>query len=202
MTNITEKWKKGELPDGWYWCECYNEEIKKLYYDGDCFELDDPETKNYYFFTKKDCAEIEILKEVPSYEECQASDNYIDYLKQCISVYESKEKQHVDDAVAYNELAEENTKLKEQIYAFAEANQSLRKKLDNEKAKNRIDYYNGSPMDFLDECERDRKKNKIYKNWINNIREELIISDLRRTDEGNKFIVNLLAKINQVLGEE
>ena len=57
-------------------------------------------------------------------------------------------------------------------------------------------------MDFLDECERDRKKNKIYKNLINNIREELIISDLRKTGEGNKFIVNLLAKINQSLGEE
>lgn len=62
----------------------------------------------------------DILKEyeahqtpVPSYEEWQASENYIDYLKQCISVYESKEKQHTDDAIAYNELAEENEELKE-----------------------------------------------------------------------------------------
>ena len=97
---------------------------------------------------------------------------------------------------------EENTKLKERIYEFAEANQSLRKQLDGEKAKNRIDYYDGSPVDFLDECERDRKKNKIYKNLINNIREELIISDLRRTNEGNKFIVGILYKINQALGED
>lgn len=113
MTNLTEQWEKGELPEGWYWCECYNEEIKKLYYDGDCFELDDPETKNYYFFIKKDCAEIEILGEVPSYEEWQASENYIDYLKQCISVYESKDKQATETSIAYNELAEENEELKE-----------------------------------------------------------------------------------------
>jgi len=22
MTDLTEQWKKGELPSGWYWCEC------------------------------------------------------------------------------------------------------------------------------------------------------------------------------------
>lgn len=109
----------------------------------------------------------------------------------------------VNECMAANiKLVEGNKQLKELLYEFAEANQSLRKQLDEEKAKNRIDYYDGSPMDFPDECERDRKKNKIYKNWINNIREELIISDLRRTADGNKFIVNLLSKINQVLGED
>lgn len=62
----------------------------------------------------------DILKEyeanktqVPSYEEWQASENYIDYLKQCISVYESKDKQATETSIAYNELLEENTKLKE-----------------------------------------------------------------------------------------
>lgn len=49
------------------------------------------------------------------YDEWQASENYIDYLKQCISVYESKEKQHTDDAIAYNELIEENEKLKSKL---------------------------------------------------------------------------------------
>ena len=71
MTDLTDKWKKGELPDGWYWCECYNEEIKILYYDGDSFELDDPETKNYYFFLPKDIEEISILDEVPTFDEWQ-----------------------------------------------------------------------------------------------------------------------------------
>jgi hypothetical protein len=69
MTDLTEQWQKGELPAGWYWCECYKEEIKILYYDRDCFELDDPETKNYYFFLKKDCEEITILAPVPTYSE-------------------------------------------------------------------------------------------------------------------------------------
>lgn len=72
MTDLTEQWKKGELSSGWYWCKCYNEEIKKLYYDGDCFELEDPETKNYYFFSLKDIEMIGVLAPVPSYEEWQA----------------------------------------------------------------------------------------------------------------------------------
>lgn len=101
MTNLTEQWKKGKLPCGWYWCKCYNEEIKKLYYDGDCFELDDPETKNYYFFSKEDVAEISILEKVPSYED-----------------YISLKKFMVDGINAVNsirELEKENAKLKEQL---------------------------------------------------------------------------------------
>ena len=71
MTNLTEQWKKGELPEGWYYCYVNEEEYKKLYYDGDCFELEDPETKNYYFFSLKDIEMIEVLAEVPDYEEYQ-----------------------------------------------------------------------------------------------------------------------------------
>ena len=168
---LTEKWKKGELPKE---TECYVRVNGDIYlgsiqYKNGCHNKKLPYVKSFngQFITKY---VEEVLAEVPSYEQWQAK-------------------------------IEENTALKEQLYKFVESNQSLRKQLDEEKAKNRIDY-NGSPMDFLDECERDRKKNKIYKNWINNIREELIISDLRRTVKGNKFIVNLLTKINQVLGEE
>ena len=69
MTDLTEQWKKGELQNGWYWCKCYNEEIKLLYYDGDSFELDDPETKNYYFFLPKDIEKLTVLSPVPSYDE-------------------------------------------------------------------------------------------------------------------------------------
>lgn len=84
---------------------------------------------------------------------------------------------------------------------FIEANQRLRREIEEEKAKNRIDYYIGSPMDYLDECERARRKNKIYQNWIKNINKELLTSELRKTKEGNLFIVNLLKKIDQVLQE-
>ena len=69
MTNLTEQWKKGELQTGWYYTYINNEEYKKLYYDGDCFELEDPETKNYYFFSLKDIEMIEVLAEVPSYDD-------------------------------------------------------------------------------------------------------------------------------------
>lgn len=73
---------------------------------------------NDLIITEEDVGEV--LKEyeahqtpVPSYDEWQASENYIDYLKQCISVYESKDKQATETSIAYNELLEENTKLKE-----------------------------------------------------------------------------------------
>jgi hypothetical protein len=182
MTNLTEKLKSGELPDNHHY---YYRLPKGTYEVGNTFCL---ETLRYC----KGGDKIEVIEEVPSYEQWQAKLEENTKLKTENKWYSEQ----------LNEASKEIEKLKERIYEFAEANQSLRKQLDEERAKNRIDYYNGSPMDFLDECERDRKKNKIYKNWINNIREELIISDLRRTDEGNKFIVNLLSKINEVLGEE
>lgn len=87
----------------------------------------------------------------------------------------------------------------ERYHLCIEANQSLRKRLDEEKAKNRIDYYDGSPMDYLNECERARRKNKILENWIKNIRKEVIEADLRKTKEGNRFVVELLTKINEAL---
>ena len=110
---LTEQWKKGELPSGWYWCKCYDEETKLLYYDGDCFELDDPETKNYYFFLKKDCEEIVILEEVPTFEELQASENYNKHLEEKIKIYERKDKQATETSIAYEKLLEENAQLKE-----------------------------------------------------------------------------------------
>ena len=105
---LTEQWKQGELPNGYYWIRLsWGGMVIMAYhtaFDG-LFELDD----HYY-----DSDEIsEVLAPVPSYDEWQASENYIDYLKQCISVYESKDKQATETSIAYNELLEENTKLKE-----------------------------------------------------------------------------------------
>ena len=96
---------------------------------------------------------------------------------------------------------EEWKAINDKCIMFIEHNQRLRRELEEEKAKNRIDYYTGSPMNYLDECERARRKNKIFQNWIKNINEELLTSELRKTKEGNLFIVNLLKKINQVLEE-
>ena len=87
----------------------------------------------------------------------------------------------------------------EKYHLCIKANQSLRKQLDEEKAKNKISYYDGSPMDYLDECERARRKNKMLEKWIKNLRDGMIASGLRETTEGNRFAVELLTKIDEVL---
>ena len=67
---LTEQWKKGELPNGYYWIRLsWGGMIIMAYYTGfdGLFELDD----HYY-----DSDEIsEVLAPVPSYEEWQASYN-------------------------------------------------------------------------------------------------------------------------------
>lgn len=95
MNDLTDEWKKGELPNGWYWCKCYNKEIKPLYYDGDSFELDDPETKSYYFFLPKDTEKLTILA-LASYDELQ---NMNEVVNQAMS--------------ANTKLVEQNIQLKE-----------------------------------------------------------------------------------------
>lgn len=100
MTDLTEQWKKGELKKNKYWVKYKNGKI-------DTWELSEGITIE----SKPEI--IEVLSPVPSYEEWKASENYIDYLKQCISVYESKDKQATETSIAYNELAKENEELKE-----------------------------------------------------------------------------------------
>ena len=65
MTNLTEKWKKGELPSGRYWVKTsYQGAIIPLYYSEDYgFEYDD------HFYDFEEISEV--LAEVPSYEEYQ-----------------------------------------------------------------------------------------------------------------------------------
>ena len=83
---LTEQWKKGEIPNGYYWIRLsWGGMIIMAYYTGfdGLFELDD----HYY-----DSDEIsEVLAPVPSYDEWQATET----------------------SIAYNELAKENEELKE-----------------------------------------------------------------------------------------
>ena len=96
MTDLTEKRKKGELIEGFYYVKSpWSDEIEVRYVHNGTDEYE--------------C----IVAPVPGYEEWQASENYIDYLKQCISVYESKDNQATETSIAYNELAKENEELKE-----------------------------------------------------------------------------------------
>ena len=63
MTDLTDKWKKGELPEGRYWVKCkkWAEEIEMLEYSlGTFLDVDVPLENDQI---------IEILAPVPSYDE-------------------------------------------------------------------------------------------------------------------------------------
>lgn len=73
----------------------------------------------------------EILGEVPSYEEWQASEKYNKHLEEVIKVYERKDKKATETSIAYNELLEENAQLKEQINHLLKT--QARQFVDNQK---------------------------------------------------------------------
>lgn len=198
MTDLTEQWKKGELPEGWYWCKCYDEETKLLYYDGDCFELDDPETKNYYFFLKKDGAEIEILEEVPTFEEWQASEKYNKHLEEVIKIYERKDKQVTETSIAYNELLEEYQKLKE---SRAELNSDIADKAyENAMLKSEYEKECKRADELEDSYWKSEKENKKLKELLKECKDTMNkagylfakIDDVKKTKR-------LLKQIEEVL---
>ena len=105
---LTEKWKKGELPYGRYYVElAYNGNsiIMAEYWWDKTLTLDDHQ------YSREEVKRI--LAPVPSYEEWQASEKYNKHLEEVIKTYERKDKQATETSIAYNELLEENTKLKE-----------------------------------------------------------------------------------------
>ena len=101
MTDLTEKWKKGELPCGWYWVESSISEGIYAY------------TAEYLNNMYRPINGERIIAPVPTFEEWQASEKYNKHLEEVIKVYERKDKQATETSIAYNELLEENTKLKE-----------------------------------------------------------------------------------------
>ena len=100
MTDLTEQWKKGELPEGWYYIEL-NEPFDKIhkdisYYSSGSFDI---EVDSNYI--------IEVLAPVPSFEEWQILliDNEV-----------LKQYQEIDFGTAYTETMKadaENQQLKE-----------------------------------------------------------------------------------------
>ena len=97
---LTEQWKQGKLPAGWYYIKI-----------ADIVFIDFFEGKVWK--NKKDEYIDEVLAPVPTFEEWQASEKYNKHLEEVIKVYERKDKQATETSIAYNELLEENTKLKE-----------------------------------------------------------------------------------------
>lgn len=105
MTNLTEKWEKGELPDGHYYVRDGENLIAELL-DGYFYNNGEPMTS---FSGGVDT----ILAEVPSYDEWQAIEKYNKHIEEVIKIYERKDKQATETSIAYNELAKENTILKQ-----------------------------------------------------------------------------------------
>ena len=106
--------EKGELPEE---TECYirvNGDIclGSIRYKNGCHNKKLPYVKSFngQFITKY---VEEVLAPVPSYEEWQASEKYNKHLEEVIKIYERKDKQATETSITYNELTEENTKLKE-----------------------------------------------------------------------------------------
>lgn len=136
MSNLTEQWKKGELLEGFYYVRCaWSDEIEIRYVHNG---VDDWQ---------------EIIAEVPSYEEWKASEKYNKHLEEVIKIYERKDKQATETSIAYNELEEENTKLKELlkevqskiryssprgIETFADLDDTLLGKINQVLANNKI----------------------------------------------------------------
>lgn len=94
---LTDKWKKGELPSGFYYIRRgLSKRIDMDYLGGACFE-----------------GNIEVIALVPAFDEWQASEKYNKHLEEKIKIYERKDKQATETSIAYNELAKENAILKE-----------------------------------------------------------------------------------------
>ena len=112
--SLTELWQKGELPEGWYYLKV-DEEIANYPVIAECvIDYALGHTDSYFFDYDEGNLE-QVLAPVPSYDEWQESEKYINSLEEKIKIYERKEKQHTNDSIAYNELSKENEKLKEAV---------------------------------------------------------------------------------------
>ena len=101
MTDLTEQWKNGELPEGDYFIT----DGDKIY--PDYFDNAEGFLKTYNYGVQK------VLAPVPSYEEWQESEKYNKHLEEKIKIYDRKDKRATETSIAYNELAKENEELKE-----------------------------------------------------------------------------------------
>ena len=82
MTDLTDKWKKGELPEGWYWVEYSIDEI-----NGVAMMQYVPEFGGFSFTIIK-----QVLAPVPSYDEWKALNGNMDSV-----TYLGKSKANVND---------------------------------------------------------------------------------------------------------
>lgn len=110
MTNLTEQWKQGELPSGWYWVDYYS-------VDG-AVMLEYIPQHNGFGYEEKELVQA-VLAPVPSYDEYISLVNWKEDLTELCTVKERiiEKYENIDTwwKAEYDELKEENTKLKEQL---------------------------------------------------------------------------------------
>jgi hypothetical protein len=157
MTDLTEQWKKGELPDDEYYCRTtHNSSVCKHY-------LSNIDNENM----------IEILAQVPSYEELQ---NMNKAVNECMA--------------ANIKLVEQNAQLKEQINHLSKTqarqfvdNQKLQVKA--EKAKDVVNIDTARQMkqlkELLKECRELFRLEQGY--FIKCLHEEALSNIITKIDE-------------------
>lgn len=175
MTNLTDKWKKGEL------------DRNKIYYYETPFNTVD--TASGYWLcnhldTEKD--KVEILGEVPSYEEYQK------FLSDQLAKNEGVE--------INAELEAENTKLKENIHSMLFTDDVVQDRYDKSKEENtKLKTENKWYSEQLNEAVKEvAKLKKLLKEARNVLK--MVDTYSGDYDSINGFLI--VEKINQVLGEE
>lgn len=82
MTNLTDKWRKGELPDGVYYCDTGNT-VETLFTWGKNYHQLTNNKDEVYIPEMDDC---EVLAPVPSYEEWKQLKELLKECKHIMSI--------------------------------------------------------------------------------------------------------------------
>lgn len=119
MTDLTDKWKKGELPSGWYYVKNEFGNIFPSDYSESYDSINDTVIKD--FFTE--VSEIkEVLEPVPSYEKYISLVNWKEDLTELCTAKERiiEKYENIDTwwKAEYTELKEQNAQLKETVEAL------------------------------------------------------------------------------------
>lgn len=109
MTNLTEKWKNGELEDGFYYTQTGKDRIIAI-------DMYDKESNTWLLNSDKDMPPFEVLAPMPTYEELQE-------LKECEKTIRSYNDMPIDYNIAcetVNKLLDEKDKLKQEYARLKE----------------------------------------------------------------------------------
>lgn len=110
MTDLTELWKKGELPDGWYWVKLipdFEDSDDIAFYTGGYFEL----------YSDEDIEQV--LAPVPTFDEWQA---LIDLYKEADVIIKKSDKENIKIKSDCKTLARKLPQVKPELREWLEVN--------------------------------------------------------------------------------